>query len=421
MATVTAISIGLALLILAVLAITVGVSKSDKAALRAKGGPTTIFVAALAYLIVLTPVITPAGITGVSMILLVVLGAGPAIIAGLIFRLREGLGERARLIYDAAGVIVSFALLTGILATAGDVLSLFGGVNRYLAVAAIGLGGAGYLYARGRESSTRTSRWTIVIAFIVPVLLLLLGAALGTPSTLANSMVPSTPVPLGTVGALLVAVLMVAMVDPTIGSALRASPKPGKAALWGAVITAAFALIFSLGLVLVFGGAFVAPTLQAFLLAAAPVIAIGYFMFMAAFVLASAGDSQLAAGSELAAEMTSPDRRRPITFVLVVLAIVVAMFIPATGQIFVIAAFIAAAAAGAVLPASRGDVRNLNPVPGVICGLVAGALFAAFIGVEAALAFRGATLVTLLVAFYVSAAVSMVFAKKAMTAKPVPA
>ena len=48
MATVTAICTGLALLVLALLAITAGIRNSDKREKRANGGPASIFVAALA-------------------------------------------------------------------------------------------------------------------------------------------------------------------------------------------------------------------------------------------------------------------------------------------------------------------------------------------------------------------------------------
>ena len=47
MATVTAICTGLALLVLALLAITAGIRNSDKREKRANGGPASIFVAAL--------------------------------------------------------------------------------------------------------------------------------------------------------------------------------------------------------------------------------------------------------------------------------------------------------------------------------------------------------------------------------------
>lgn len=413
MATITAIGVGVALLILALVAITVGTRQSAKTAVRANGGPTAIFVATLAYLIVLAPVVTPSGITGVSMILLVVIAALPPIIGGLAASLRGRLGERSKRIYDGAGVVVAFALLTGVLATAGEVLSLFGGVNRSLAIAAIGICGAGYLYARGREASSRTSRWTVVIAFIIPVFLLAIGAALGSPATIVDSLVPYTPVPLGTAGALLAAVVAMSIVDPAVGEVVRGAAKPGKAALWGAVIGGAFTLVFSLGLILVYGGAFVAPSLQAFLLAAAPALILGYFMFMVAFVLASAGDSQLAAGSEVASNMSSPRRRRPITFAMVIVAILLAVFVPATGQIFVIASVVATAAVGSLLPALRGGLPNLNPVPGLIGGIVAGVVIALVMSVDATLTFRAATFVCLVVTFLIAAAVSFVAARKA--------
>lgn len=421
MTIVTAICVGLALLVLALLAITAGIRNGDNRAQRANGGPTSMFVAALAYVVVLAPVVIPYGLVLATTLLLIVVIALPAISAGLAVKIRARLGDSAREVYDWAGVLVSFALLAGLLATAGSVISLMGGLNRMLVTAVIGLAAAGYLLAQGREAASRTSRWTLGFALVIPVILLLGGAVVSSPEVLVDSLVPYEPLPLGSAAALVLAVAACGVVDPSMGTVLRGSAKPGKAALWGAVIAAGFVLVFGLGLVLIYGGAFVAPTLQAFLLAAAPPLVIGYFLFFAVFVLASAADTQLAAGSEVAAERISPMKRRPITFVMVVLAIVLAGVVPAPGQILAIAATIAAAAFGAVLPAAAGKLPDLSATVGVAVGVVAAVIVAIALGITSALTFGTATAVCLIVAFVLSFVTSTIVGKRQPAEAPATA
>lgn len=421
MAIVTAICVGLALLVLALLAITAGVRNGDNRAKRANGGPTTIFVAALAYVIVLAPLVIPYGLVLATVLLLIVVIALPAIGAGLAVKTRARLGSNARDVYDWTGVLVAFALLTCILATAGSVISLMGGLNRLLVTAVIGLAGAGYLLAQGREAASRTSRWTLGFALVIPIILLLGGAVVSQPAVLVDSLVPFEALPLGTAAALVAAVAVCAFVDPSMGTVLRGSQKPGKAALWGAVIAGGFVLIFGIGLVLMYGGAFVAPTLQAFLLAAAPPLVVGYFLFFAVFVLGSAADTQLAAGSEVAANNVSPAKRRPITAVMVVLAILFAMVFPAPGQIFSVTAMIAAAAFGAVLPAATGKLPELSAIPGVAVGIIGAAVVAVIMGVSSAVNFGTATLVAIVVAFVLALVTSAVLGKRQPAAAPISA
>lgn len=424
MAMTTAIAIGLALLVLAILAVTVGMrgsgsdAGSDKAAVRANGGPITVFVGALAYLVIFAPRITDSGLTLETTLLLVVAVAIPPIVSALTVGIRDRLGEQALAVLDLAGVILAFTLLVGLLATAGSVLSLMGGVNRWLATAAIGCAVAGYLLLRGRQAASRTSRWTLGIALVIPVVLLAVGAAKGTPSTIITSLVPSTPLPVGSVGALLAAALVAGFVDPTLGLVLRGSDKPVKTSIWGAVIIGGFVLIFGVALILIFGGAFVAPSLQAFLLAAAPATVIAGFLFFAVFVLASASDSQLAAGSQVAADMYGSNQRRAFTVGLAVVAVVVAMFVPAPGQVFVIGAVVAAAAVGAVLPATTGTPPNLDALPGLVVGVVAALLAGVVMGLSSTLSFSGTTFIALFVAIAFASLTSSVVANRALTATP---
>ena len=421
MALVTAICLGLALLVLALLAITAGVRNSDNRAQRANGGPTSMFVAALAYVVVLAPVVIPYGLVLATTLLLIVVIALPAISAGLAVKIRARLGSNARDVYDWAGVLVSFALLAGLLATAGSVVSLMGGLNRMLVTAVIGLAAAGYLLAQGREAASRTSRWTLGFALVIPIILLLGGAVVSSPEVLVDSLVPYEPLPLGSAAALVLAVAAWGLLDPSMGTVLRGSAKPGKAALWGAIIAGGFVLVFGIGLALMYGGAFVAPTLQAFLLAAAPPLVIGYFLFFAVFVLASAADTQLAAGSEVAAASISPAKRRPITFVLVVFAIVLAILVPAPGQILAVAAIFAAAAFGAVLPAASGRLPDLAATVGTAIGVVGAAVVALVMGVSSALTFSTATAACLIVAFALSLVTSTILGKRQPAAAPVAA
>jgi len=411
----TALFTGLALLILAIVAVTTGSSGSEKSRVKAKGGPISAFVGAAAYLILFAPKFTEGGVSFTALLLLVVAVIIPPLVAGAAAGVRANLGDSARSVFDLASVIVAFTVLTGILATAGELLSLMGGVNRTIAIAAVGLCGAGYLLARGREASSRTSRWTLGFAVVIPVLLFVGGLALGSFATVTASLVPSTSMPLDNMLAVLLVAAACGFVDPALGLVMRGVDKPIKVSVWGAVIAGLFTLFFGLGLILFYGGAFVAPSLQAFLLAAAPPVLIGFFLFFAVFVIASISDSQLAAGSEVASEITTPDKRRPITAVLALVAVVLAILVPAPLQILVIGATVAAAAIGAVLPAMKGDVPGLNALPGVLVGIVGAVVVDLIMGVGKALDLTGATAVSLIVALVLSAVTSLIVGRKAAT------
>lgn len=412
MGLITAISIGVALLVLSIVAISHGTRPTAKSPIRANGGPLTVFVGSLAYIIVLAPVITVHGLTLPTLVLFMVVVALPPIISATFLRARTQMGEEARNTFDIVSFIASFALLVGILATAGSVLSLMGGVNRYLVIAVIGLSGAAYLLAHGRASANRTSRWTLVMAFYIPILLLAGGAVLGTPSTIVDPLVPSTELGVGTVLAILLTVVAMGFVDPAIGQVLSAARIPNRTALWGVVITAVFLVVFSLGLILIYGGAFVSPSLQAFLLAAVPAVGIGFFLFFATFVLASVADTQLAAATHVGTRFSDPSKRQILTIVVVVVAILVAMLLPATGQIYIVAALIAAAAFGALLPTLRSSLPDFQPAPGIIVGVVAGVVVALIMGMASALSFELSTAVALIVAFLLAGTTSLVVSKR---------
>ena len=421
MGVVTAAAVGLALLVLAVVAVSAGTrqdsagsqqASGDAWARRSNGGPVGVFVASLAYLVVLTPVVAPDGINLPTAVLLLVVAALPAVISGLFSRARHQFGDAARRLYDVLAVIVAFALLVGLLASVAAFTSLMGDVNRYLATAVVGLAVGAYLVARGRASASRTSRWTLVVAFLLPVLLVGLGGAVSDAGTIISPLVPTTEVSLGTALAMICAAVGLGFVDPAIGLIVRGAPRPSKVASWGSVIVAAFVLTLALGLILVYGGGFVAPSLQAFLLAAAPAIAIGVFIFIIVYVIASAADTQLAAATEVATGFTAPSNRVRVTILIVVVAVVVAMFVPATGQIVAVAALLAATGFGALLPAVNGGAPKLRPAPAMVVGLAAGIVIAVLMGLPEALSFQGATAVALIVGFLLSGTASFVLAKR---------
>ena len=62
---------------------------------RANGGPASIFVAALAYVVVLAPVVMPYGLVLATALLLIVVIALPAIASGLAVKTRARLGDKA--------------------------------------------------------------------------------------------------------------------------------------------------------------------------------------------------------------------------------------------------------------------------------------------------------------------------------------
>ena len=122
MGLVTAVFVGLALLILAIVAVTAGTRASDKSAVRARGGPLSIFVASLAYAVVLAPVIAPEGFNLPSMVLFIVVVALPATVSGLFKRARARMGADGQRVLSLVGAIAAIALLVGVLGSAGAVL-----------------------------------------------------------------------------------------------------------------------------------------------------------------------------------------------------------------------------------------------------------------------------------------------------------
>lgn len=415
MATASALAIGLALLILAVIAVSGKAKDTSKAVARANGGPVTVFTGSLAYVVVVAPFIANHGIAASTAILLVV-AVLPPLFGQLGARVRDRLPEDAKRTYDAAGVVVAFVLLFGLISAAGSVFSLIGGLNRVVACAAVGLAIAGYLLARGRAGANRTSRWGIGFAVALPVVFVVVGLVTNQTSVIFSPLVPYDRVPFATGIAVIICVLMMGFVDPAISGTLRTSANPGRTALWGAVISALFVALFAIALAMVFGGAFVGPSLQAFLVAATGTAGIAFFMFLVAMVLIPTADTQLAAAADSVEHMAPAASKVVVTFGLAVVAAIVAMLVVANGQVFVSGALIAASAVGALLPAWLGKTSNYPTAPGVVVGVVVAIIVGVIMSVSDLISFSSATVIALILAFVFAAITSALLGRKTAAA-----
>lgn len=415
----SALGVSIALLLAALLAITAGMRGSDKSTRRADGGPLSVFTAGLAYLIVLAPRMSIGGITFFATVLLIVIVALPSVIAAVSLGLRDRLNDQGELLFDLAGVVVSFVLLVGILAAAGSVLSLFGDLNRLLATAALGVCVTGFLLACGRRGAHRTSRY-VIGSGVLALLIFAIGAVVGNPASFFSPSVPSTPLPLAAVAALLLAVIAMGFFDPAAALPLRSAASPGRTALIGTGVLVAFLMVLLAGTNLIYGGALVGPSLQFMTpFAIIPVAALGVVTFIVTFIFAGTADSMLASGAEVAAGQLGENRKNPITVVLGIAAVILAMFVPAPIQIFTVGALFAAAAIGALLPVLFRPAQQLRPLVGAIVGFVLALAVSGVLGIDDALSFNSSTAIALLTAAVAGAVVSAIMATVA--AKHAPA
>lgn len=400
-----AVGIGLALLVAALLAITAGSSGSPRSVRYAAGGPLTVWTAGMAYVIILVGTMSSQGITLVSTFVLALMAVLPAVAALVTRNLCPTAGPRAAPVLGAASVTVALSLVTALLATAGGLLSLVGNVNRYVAIAAVGVCCAVYLLARGRQGANRTSRWSIVFG-VFAVLVLAVGFAVASPSVLVSPLVPYAPTDWWGVLAMAIAVAAMGIFDPVLRLAVRDAVAATRTVVVGSVVLVVFVMFMGVGAAMFFGGATVAPSLQFLtVFAVLPAIVLGVLLCFVTFLFAAIADSLLAAGSEIAAGRSSSGRQGMI-LLLALGSVIVAMVFPNPEAIMMIGALIACASFGSLVPSLLASRQNLRPVPPVVAGVVIAVVTGFLLGVQDELRFTGRVAVVLIVAIAVAAVVS---------------
>lgn len=402
MAIASALGATAALLIAALLAMT-GHGDTKRAASRHSSGPLTLFAAGLAYLLILMPALTVNGMTLPTLVVLFIVVIAP-IVAGLATRtLRQSLTGQAAQLAAVANVAVCLGLVSALLAVGGNVLALIGGLNRIVAIAVLAIGVASYLIATGRIGTHRTSRWALA-PMLFALVIFLAGAFIGSPEDLVSPQVPFQPLGVGSVVALLLASGAVGVFDPIITLTLRDSRRPARNALIGAGVLASLVAAFGLGMLLIYGGALTAPSVQVFLpFAASPKAAFGLTAFVIVFLVAATADGLLAAGTETAEHLNAPGSRAGLTLALAAAGALIAIIWARPESIFALIAMLGAAALGAAAIAWKRPAEA-GSWAGFAAGVIAAAAAAFGVGFDAVLSLTGSTALVLAVAFACSAA-----------------
>lgn len=430
----TAIGFAVAILVAVALAFTAGTRKSDRSRRRSRGGPLTVLSAATVYLFVLIPVFTNPGINALSWVLFVVAVMIPPLVAARSAVLRERMSDEARGMLDALAAFVAFALLASQLSIASGALSLVGDIRRWVIPIGFGVCCAAYAMASGRTGSIRTSRYAVAL-LVGFAAIFAAGLLLGSFSSIDNPSATSIAMDQGSVISVILVGLALGCVDPNLRLAIRDDARPGRAFFGGEVLIFVAVALFSIGTMLVFGGAFQAPDLEVMtVFALIPGVAMIVVMLIVCFVLASNIDSLLTAGATAIAGDPRPDGEREggaaarssgavrkAIAGLAVVGIVGAVLAPNPILYLTVGAFVAAAGAGALLPAWRSPERRFSPWPGFGAGIVAAIIVALITGPVASVAMTIQTVAVLVAAAVVSAVVSYAVLPKANDAASEPA
>lgn len=334
----------------AVLGITVALLLAVLAVYRSKKSPSSGvafrggMIAVLLYGVIGAQVLVTRGLTIVGLVLLLVMLALP--VAGMV--LADRLGRIEGPAADAGRAIVGVGLAAAMLIAAGQTLAMLGLVDPRTTVVVIALVTGLLVALDGLRASGRIGSLAVWL-LIVPILLCLaLGVMLGSFGQAVNSIIVTPGVSVAAVVCLCVAFLVLGAAD----AALVASRGGGGSGGWSPVrlLAAVFAVVVLLvfGMLMFFGGAILAPTVQFFVVPAnlnalpglAGVILAILTLLFAAFVASCLGGvGQVFAGG------AGPHPRA--VAVGAVVAAAVALVDPGLGQVVIVAALVAAAVAGA--------------------------------------------------------------------------
>lgn len=291
------VGVGLGLLVLAVLAVT---SRRDVRGVR----PAAAF--GLTYLLLLLPILSPSGLTLVPWLLLSLLVGGAVAVAWFVGR-REGRWRShlptARTL-DTTSALVSVGLGAVLLVAAAESLSLVGRVHPVAVTVALGVVAVCVALAAGARGAARVAGWVVGVLAVVAVLLLAVGAYLGRPGDLVDPVTSVPGLPLLGVVAVVLAVPVLAAVDPALrGAVSRLTPSR---LTWACVLAVAITVVAGVGLLLVFGGVVVAPSLTFFTVPANAAMipsALVVTMAVTALWIATAVTALLVGGAAAAARM----------------------------------------------------------------------------------------------------------------------
>ena len=250
---VVGITVGLLLAVLAVYR----TAKAPSAGVLARGG----MIAVLLYGIVAAGVLVTEGLTFVGMVLLLVMLCLP--VAGMLF---AGRGPRVTgPPAEVARAIVSVGLAAAMLIAAAQTLSLLSLVDPRTLVVVLAVVTGLLVAVEGTRSSGRISSLAVWL-LIVPILIsLALGFLLGNIGQAVSPIIVTSGLPLAVVVCLMVAFLVLGTADAALAASNRIGDWSPVRVLGGVFLVV---LLIVFGLLMFFGGAVVAPSVQFFVVPA---------------------------------------------------------------------------------------------------------------------------------------------------------
>lgn len=359
----------------AVLGITVALLLAVLAVYRTKKAPSSGVafrggvIATLLYGIVAAQVLVTDGLTIIGLVLLLVLLAMP--VAGMVLADRMGRVEGAAATAGRAAVGVGLA--AAMLIAAGQTLAMLGLVDPRTTVVVIALVTGLLVALEGLRASGRISSLALWL-LIVPILLCLaLGILLGSFGQAVNSIIVTPGLSIAAFICLLVAFLVLGAADAAL-AASRAEGGWSPVRLLGVVFAVVVLLV--LGMLMFFGGAVLAPTVQFFVvpanLNALPGLA-GVILAILALLFAAFVASSLAGVGAAAGQVPGSAGHTRAVAVGAVCAAALALIDPGMGQVVVFVALVAAAVAAG--RSERGVRAGLiAALVGIVVLVLAGAL-----------------------------------------------
>lgn len=402
--------------------ITLGLVILAVAAYRSNKAPTpgvlrrNAMLALLTYAVIAAPVFTPTGMTVVGLV-------GLLIVVVLAF-LGASLAGRFNADSDQGGAqyvqaLVSTGVAAILLIATGQTISLVSRVDPRVVVIVIGVIAAMLVAAQGLVASSRISSLTVWLLLVPIFISLALGFGLGNVAVVFSPIRVIEAAPIPAILAVAVAVFLLGWADNSLAATARiARWSPIRVLSWTVVVL----LAVFVGMLMFFGGAIFAPSMEFFVVPAnidalpglaAVLLAVLTVLFAALVANALASAGMLGSDKPTAAQDSeSPDDELALNdprfavdkvwvWVPAAAAIVVALIDPTSGRVLVFTALVAAAVVGSQL--AQGD-----RVRAALAGLIVAVLLTIVLGVAGQLQLGwwaiAAMVVTVLVAFAVGRA-----------------
>ena len=379
---VLAVTLGLLFVVVA----TYRTAQDPKPGVRRRAAMASLLV----YAFIAAPVFVTTGMTFWLLLILLVALALPLVattLSGRRTRDPEGAGE------SAVRVLVGTGLVTALLISAGETLSLLGRIDPRMVVIVIAVIAALVVVGQGLVGGSRAGSLALWLLIVPALISIALGIFLGSASAAISPIILVPPPSWAAVVVVAVGLFVIGWADNALRLTTGATgPGPWRTWLGAAVVVTAIAF----GQLMFLGGAVIAPSLQFFVLPAnldaLPGLA-GVMLAILTVVFTALVALVLTGAADAGAAGTGTTRTWVVVVALVAAGI--ALFDPGLDQILVVTALAGAALVGAHLGA-RAIGR------GVAAGLITAAIAAVLLTVTSRLELEVATLGALIVVFLVA-------------------